>query len=134
VIAQFVIKPLASEHDRLAFCGVDALDRYLQNRACQEERRHISNCFVAPPAKGASSLSLVCIADTKEHAAIAIGPPAYAFRKLVAGDLNLRSQVIDFVGSDGSVLKTKTRQSIQIAGFWYQSWLRGGATTDTDIR
>lgn len=39
------------EHDRLAFsCGVDALDRYLQQQASQDVKRRISNCFVASPA------------------------------------------------------------------------------------
>lgn len=48
---RFVIGPLALEHDRSAFsCGVDALDRYLQNQASQDVRRHVANCFVASPA------------------------------------------------------------------------------------
>lgn len=52
--ASFVIQSLAPEHDRLAFsCGVDALDRYLQNQASQDMRRHISNCFVASPVESA---------------------------------------------------------------------------------
>ena len=46
----FVIEPLTSTHDRLAFsCGVDALDRYLHTQAGQDMRRRISNCFVAVP-------------------------------------------------------------------------------------
>ncbi len=46
----FSIKPLSSEHDRLAFsCGVDALDRYLKTQASQDVRRHIANCFIASP-------------------------------------------------------------------------------------
>lgn len=49
--AGFVIRPLAPEHERLAFaCGNDALDRYLQNQAGQDSRRRIANCFVASPA------------------------------------------------------------------------------------
>lgn len=49
--ASFSIRPLAPEHDRLAFsCGVDALDRYLQTQAGQDVRRHVANCFVAAPA------------------------------------------------------------------------------------
>lgn len=36
--------------------------------------------------------------------------------QLVAGDLNLRNQVIDFVGQRFDV-KTKTQQSVEIAGF-----------------
>ncbi|AOO83419.1 GNAT family N-acetyltransferase [Bosea vaviloviae] len=53
--ASFVIQSLAPEHDRLAFsCGVDALDRYLQNQASQDVRRHISNCFVASPVESAA--------------------------------------------------------------------------------
>ena len=44
----FVIEPLASHHDRIAFsCGINALDRYLQTQAGQDIRRRISNCFVA---------------------------------------------------------------------------------------
>jgi len=51
VTPSFVIAPLSPDHNRLAFsCGVDALDRYLQNQASQDVRRHISNCFVASPA------------------------------------------------------------------------------------
>jgi GNAT superfamily N-acetyltransferase len=51
VTVSFVIAPLTSDHDRLAFsCGVDALDRYLQTQAGQDIRRHIANCFVASPA------------------------------------------------------------------------------------
>lgn len=49
--ASFTIRPLMPEHDRLAFsCGVDALDRYLQQQASQDVKRRISNCFVASPA------------------------------------------------------------------------------------
>jgi GNAT superfamily N-acetyltransferase len=54
-----VIEGLTSEalnpgHDRTAFsCGVEALDRYLRERATQDVRRRISNCFVAlGPAGG----------------------------------------------------------------------------------
>lgn len=51
----FVIRPLAPERDRSAFsCGVEALDHYLQRQASQDVRRHISNCFVASPAGGAT--------------------------------------------------------------------------------
>lgn len=49
--ASFAIRPLGPEHDRSAFsCGVDALDRYLQQQANQDVKRRISNCFVASPA------------------------------------------------------------------------------------
>src|SRR5262245_31747510 len=35
-------------HDRTRFnCGVEALDQYLRERASQDVRRRISNCFVA---------------------------------------------------------------------------------------
>lgn len=44
----FVIAPLAAEHERSNFyCGVPALDRYIQAQAGQDIRRHIANCFVA---------------------------------------------------------------------------------------
>ncbi len=43
----YLIEPLAN-HDREGFsCGVEALDRYLKQQAGQENRRHVSNCFVA---------------------------------------------------------------------------------------
>lgn len=48
--ASFVIAPLSRDHDRLAFsCGLDVLDRYLQNQASQDIRRRIANCYVASP-------------------------------------------------------------------------------------
>jgi ribosomal protein S18 acetylase RimI-like enzyme len=46
--AAFRFEPLAGQHDRESFCcGEDALDRYLQERATQDIRRKIANCFVA---------------------------------------------------------------------------------------
>jgi GNAT superfamily N-acetyltransferase len=53
VTAQFVIEPLAPQHDRSSFvCGTDALDRYLKNQAGQDVRRRIANCYVAVPVNG----------------------------------------------------------------------------------
>ena len=41
------IIPLDDSHDRRSFhCGVDPLDRYLHIQAGQDQRRHISACFV----------------------------------------------------------------------------------------
>jgi len=68
VTASFVIAPLSPDHDRPAFfCGVDVLDRYLQNQASQDVRRQIANCFVASPANthivaGYSTFSAASIA------------------------------------------------------------------------
>jgi ribosomal protein S18 acetylase RimI-like enzyme len=54
VTDSFVVEPLSSNHNRLAFsCGVDALDRYLHTQASQDVRRRISNCFVAVPSDSA---------------------------------------------------------------------------------
>ena len=48
----FVTEPLG-KHDRGAFCsGVDALDRYLKERASQDVRRRVAGCFVAIDADG----------------------------------------------------------------------------------
>jgi GNAT superfamily N-acetyltransferase len=50
VTAPCVIGALTPAHDRLNFaCGVEALDRYLQQQAGQDIRRRVSNCFVANP-------------------------------------------------------------------------------------
>jgi hypothetical protein len=54
VTVSFVVEPLGSAHDRLAFsCGIDVLDRYLHTQAGQDMRRRISNCFVAIPPNSA---------------------------------------------------------------------------------
>lgn len=46
----FVIGPLEPDHNRASFsCGVEALDRYLKERAGQDERRHLARTFVASP-------------------------------------------------------------------------------------
>jgi predicted N-acetyltransferase YhbS len=46
--APFVIRPLASDHDRASFtCGVEPLDRYFRHQASQDSKRRIANCFVA---------------------------------------------------------------------------------------
>jgi GNAT superfamily N-acetyltransferase len=46
--APFVVERLAAGHDRADFtCGAEALDRYLQHQASQDERRRITACFVA---------------------------------------------------------------------------------------
>lgn len=63
--ASFIIRSLAPEHDRQAFsCGVDALDRYMQNQAGQDVRRRISNCFIASPAEGAVIAGYYTLAAT----------------------------------------------------------------------
>ncbi len=52
----FAIEALPATHDRVSFdCGVEALNRYLQQQAAQDIRRRISNCFVARPV-GSTSL------------------------------------------------------------------------------
>jgi len=44
----FLIEELSSEHGRREFAsGVEALDRYLIERATQDVRRNIASCFVA---------------------------------------------------------------------------------------
>jgi GNAT superfamily N-acetyltransferase len=46
-VARPIIEPLGSEHDRAAFsCGVAALDRYLQQQAGQDARRHVAAPFI----------------------------------------------------------------------------------------
>jgi ribosomal protein S18 acetylase RimI-like enzyme len=58
VTATFVIEPLSAVHDRAAFrCGVEPLDRYLQQQAGQDARRRIANCFVARPQHSAVSIA-----------------------------------------------------------------------------
>jgi GNAT superfamily N-acetyltransferase len=53
VIEGLIIEPLTSGHVRGGFsCGVDALDRYLRERATQDMRRRVSNCFVALDSTG----------------------------------------------------------------------------------
>ena len=48
MIEGFITEPLSPGHDRTGFpCGVEALDRYLRERAAQDARRRVSNCFVA---------------------------------------------------------------------------------------
>jgi ribosomal protein S18 acetylase RimI-like enzyme len=49
-----ITEALNSGHDRTGFsCGVEALDQYLRERATQDIRRRVSNCFVAlGPAGG----------------------------------------------------------------------------------
>ena len=45
---QFIIEPLAPNHDRMEFtCGVDALDRYFRQQVGQDVRRRATACFVA---------------------------------------------------------------------------------------
>jgi ribosomal protein S18 acetylase RimI-like enzyme len=44
----FRIEALTPAHDRKCFaCGVEPLDAYLRERAAQDIRRRVSNCFVA---------------------------------------------------------------------------------------
>lgn len=52
--AAFVTEPLGGQHDRAAFwCGVPALDRYLQQQAGQDRRKDLSATFVlADPTSG----------------------------------------------------------------------------------
>jgi ribosomal protein S18 acetylase RimI-like enzyme len=53
VIEGLTIEALGPGHDRSSFsCGVEALDRYLQERATQDIRRRVSNCFVALGSAG----------------------------------------------------------------------------------
>jgi ribosomal protein S18 acetylase RimI-like enzyme len=48
VIEGLTVEALKPDHDRTRFaCGVEALDRYLRERATQDARRRVSNCFVA---------------------------------------------------------------------------------------
>jgi ribosomal protein S18 acetylase RimI-like enzyme len=43
-----VIEPLEASHDRRALaCGVAVLDRYLREKAGQDVKRRLCNCFVA---------------------------------------------------------------------------------------
>lgn len=50
----FRIAPLTPAHDRYGFtCGVEALDRYLQDLALEETKRGVAACFVAPTQDGA---------------------------------------------------------------------------------
>jgi hypothetical protein len=91
-------------------------------------RKMVSATSAAPdhPFDGASQLIMLGtsqaflktrLVDTKEYAIIAFRPLCFCIPQLVAGDLNLRNQAIDFVGGGGSMLKTKNQQSIEIAGF-----------------
>lgn len=44
---RFALEPLGKQHHRAAFsCGVAALDRYLQEQAGQEMRRHVAVVYV----------------------------------------------------------------------------------------
>ena len=44
----YAVEPLGAAHNRDMFsCGVEALDLYIRQRAGQERRRHVANCFVA---------------------------------------------------------------------------------------
>jgi ribosomal protein S18 acetylase RimI-like enzyme len=48
VIEGLITVALSPAHDRTGFsCGIEALDRYLRERATQDVRRRVSNCFVA---------------------------------------------------------------------------------------
>lgn len=48
----FTVEPLGAAHNRQAFCGIAALDRYFHELATQDIRRRVSNCFVACDATG----------------------------------------------------------------------------------
>jgi GNAT superfamily N-acetyltransferase len=49
----FRIEALASHHDRAGFsCGTPILDQYFRERATQDIKRRVSNCFVACDEKG----------------------------------------------------------------------------------
>lgn len=49
--AQFIIEKLAPSHDRNSFSsGVPPLDNYLRQRAGQDARKRVANCFVAVEA------------------------------------------------------------------------------------
>jgi ribosomal protein S18 acetylase RimI-like enzyme len=50
----FRVEMLAPEHDRKSFsCGTEALDSYFRERAGQDIKRRVSNCFVLLDADGA---------------------------------------------------------------------------------
>jgi ribosomal protein S18 acetylase RimI-like enzyme len=47
VIERLITETLNPDHDRAGFsCGVESLDQYLRERATQDIRRRVSNCFV----------------------------------------------------------------------------------------
>jgi ribosomal protein S18 acetylase RimI-like enzyme len=53
VAGAFRVEPLGATHDRSGFsCGVEVLDRYLRERATQDIKRRVSNCFVACDTTG----------------------------------------------------------------------------------
>jgi ribosomal protein S18 acetylase RimI-like enzyme len=48
VIEGLIVEALGPDHNRTGFaCGAEALDRYLRERALQDVRRRLSNCFAA---------------------------------------------------------------------------------------
>lgn len=48
MIEGLTTEALSPDHDRSSFsCGIEALDQYLRERATQDVRRRITNCFVA---------------------------------------------------------------------------------------
>jgi ribosomal protein S18 acetylase RimI-like enzyme len=67
---------LAPEHDRRSFsCGVEPLDSYFRERAGQDVKRRVSNCFVLLDGKGAvagyytfaaTSLPLIELSDLEK--------------------------------------------------------------------
>ena len=53
MIEGLITEALNPGHDRTGFsCGVEALDRYLRERATQDIRRRVSNCFVTVGSAG----------------------------------------------------------------------------------
>ena len=60
----FRLEPLSDLHDRSSFgCGQEALDRYLQSQATQDNRRRIASCFVAVEAETGSIAAYYTIAS-----------------------------------------------------------------------
>jgi GNAT superfamily N-acetyltransferase len=49
----YTIEPLAGRHDRSSFeCGVEPLNRYLQQQATQDIRRYVATVYVAVTKEG----------------------------------------------------------------------------------
>ena len=66
----------------------------------------------------------------KRCAVFVVTSPTCDDSRLIAGDLDIRSQATDFARLHFCV-KTETQQSIEIAGFLILCWLRGLATPDS---
>ena len=63
--APFVVGRLSGDHDRASFtCGIEPLDRYFRQRASQDIRRRVANCFVMTEAATGAVAGFYTLAAT----------------------------------------------------------------------